>query len=609
LEKGKSSGMINKNLRLTIYIYVVFIAFLLAFFYSFRPLRLEEYLVILTFGLMAIFFEKQAIVLPSGEDLSLISPILLTVGITNGFFPVLCVLLVLTTFMVIDDYKRWYVGVFNSAQYAFSALAGLSAFGMAKGIIGNINIENVGEYLFYIIVYFLSNVFFISLYLMLREGRKAFGIIKTLFEYKSVLIYFIMMLIGVLMSTLIHDKGWIVIPILGIILWGIGSTFRHYYKMFDHFRSLSIRDELTGLYNHRYFQEQLLTITESKHICSLLLMDLDYFKQYNDMYGHPEGDKLLKHFSNLLTAELGHIGTVCRYGGEEFTVILDGIDSYEALEIAESFRKTVSSMHFYGMEHMPDQVISVSIGVSTFPSQAGNKDELIMLADQALYRVKYTSRNKAALYSSVMDDLRGDFRLGTNETEIIHKVETFLTIINSKDHYTFGHTERVMEYAVGLASKLGLSEEDLRNIRYSALLHDIGKVEVPSDILTKKSRLSNEEWQIIKMHVTWGEQIVQPIKELHGCLPIIRHHHERYDGTGYPDHLAGRDIPIGARIMTIVDSFDAMTSERPYQKSKSIEAAIEELRTCAGSQFDPDFVEPFIEVISELRPEFIGRGA
>ncbi|GAX91236.1 diguanylate cyclase [Effusibacillus lacus] len=371
--------------------------------------------------------------------------------------------------------------------------------------------------------------------------------------------------------------------------------------MYNHFRSLSIKDELTGLYNHRYFQEKLQELTAKGETLSLLLLDLDHFKIYNDMYGHPQGDKLLQELAKVISGNIPEQGTVYRYGGEEFAVLLPGTDSETALTVAESIRKAVSEHEFEGMKHMPAKRITVSIGVSTFPHMATSKENLLMLADEALYKIKYTSRNKVQLYTSVVDELKSHFDFGSREMELIQMIKTFLTIINSKDRYTYGHTERDMEYAEALARKIGLPEDEIKIIRYGALLHDIGKVEVPTEILNKKTKLTEQEWETMKMHVIWGEEIVKPIKELAPCLPIIRHHHERYDGKGYPDGLQGTAIPLAARILTIVDSFDAMTTNRPYQKTKTIPQAIEEIRRCSGTQFDPHLVEPFIEVIKEIR--------
>ncbi|WP_169332853.1 bifunctional diguanylate cyclase/phosphohydrolase [Effusibacillus pohliae] len=499
--------------------------------------------------------------------------------------------------------------LFNTSQVGLSAYMGLLAYEMAGGIVGNFHLDKSFTYLSFILVFFVTNVSLVSFYMTLRNESQLLENIARLLHKQSVLIYFTFVSFGILMTIVLQAEGLGGVILLSIILLFLSITYRHYYEMYDHFRFLSIKDELTGLYNHRYFQEKLNEMVAKGETVSLLLLDLDYFKIYNDMYGHPQGDKLLQEISKELVKEIPEHGVVCRYGGEEFAVLLPGTESEEALAIAESIRTRIAGHSFYGMEHMPKKRITVSVGVSTYPRMATSKENLIMLADEALYKVKYTSRNKVQLYSSLVDELKSHFQFGQAETELIQMIKTFLMIINSKDRYTFGHTERDMEYAEALARKIGLPEEEIKFIRYGALLHDIGKVEVPTEILNKKTRLTDEEWEIMKMHVIWGEEIVKPIRELAPCLPIIRHHHERYDGKGYPDGLAGTDIPLAARILTVVDSFDAMTTNRPYQKTKTIPEAIEELRRCSGTQFDPELVEPFIEVIKELRTVQMEQGA
>ncbi|MFC4767366.1 diguanylate cyclase [Effusibacillus consociatus] len=592
---------LNRKHVLCLYEVLCYTIFGILFYANFREITNKEWVAIVTLTGIATLFELRQIRLPSGERLSIVTPLLFTAGILYGIEPIFLIVLLMATIIIINRPKSWNLILFNSVQFGLSAFAALCAFQMAGGRIGFFDLQESNTYLSFAFVYFFTNVFLISFYMTIRSGAPIQETLRKLLEKQSVLIYCTMMTFGLLMTIVVEAEGMGGVILLSIILWFLGVTYRHYYEMYDHFRSLSIKDELTGLYNHRYFQEKLTEVIMDGDTVSLLLLDLDYFKIYNDMYGHPQGDKLLQEVSEVISKHIPDQGIFCRYGGEEFAVILPGQGGDEALAVAESIRLGVSEHNFDGIEHMPKQRITVSIGVSSYPDMASSKENLIILADEALYKVKYTSRNKVQLYSSVVDELNSHFQFGSEETELIQTIKTFLTIINSKDRYTYGHTERDMEYAEALARKIGLSEEEIKIIRYGALLHDIGKVEVPTDILNKKSRLTEEEWEIMKMHVIWGEEIVRPIRALAPCLPIIRHHHERYDGKGYPDGLTGANIPLSARILTIVDSFDAMTTNRPYQKTKTIPEAIDELRRCAGTQFDPELVEPFIEVIKKLR--------
>lgn len=591
----------NRKLVLNLFVGFCFIIFMLLFYYNFRTLGTEEWVAIVTLTGIAALFEVRPVVLLSGEHLSLIGPLLYTAGILFGYLPVLYMVLLLAVILIVQQPRKLSSHFFNSIQYGVSAYVAVKAYQIAGGQIGNFHLANAIPYLAFALTMFSLNVIFVSGFLTIRSGIPLTRIVPNLLERHALLMYFTLMAFGLFMSVILQSEGLAGVVFFSIILWLMGSIYRRYYEMVDHFRSLAIKDELTGLYNHRYFQEKLQEFINKGDTLSLLLLDLDFFKLYNDMYGHPEGDKLLHEIAQVINKRVPENGIFCRYGGEEFAVLLPGSSAEAALEIAETIRVAVSEHQFHGMDHMPKQRITVSIGVSTYPDMANSKENLMMLADEALYKVKYTSRNKVQLYSSVVDELKGSFHFGTEEMEIIQMIKTFLTIINSKDRYTYGHTERDMEYAEALARKMNLAEEDIKILRYGALLHDIGKVEVPTEVLNKKTKLTADEWETMKMHVIWGVQIVEPIHQLEPCLPIIRHHHERYDGKGYPDGLAGTDIPLSARILSVVDSFDAMTTNRPYQKTKSIPEAIEELRRCSGTQFDPELVEPFIEVIREMR--------
>lgn len=592
----------DRNVLLNMYLLGSYLLFGFLLFENFRVIRTDEWVEVVTFAGIAGLFKFRDILLPSGQTLSLFSTLLFTAGILYGELHVFYIVVLMAIIFAVNKPKSWNIILFNSVQLGLSAYVGIKAYKFGGGVIGSFHLANSGSYLAFVLAYFIINVLLISSFMSIQNKMQFKDAFMMLLDRESVIIYFTMMTLGLLMAIVLQAEGLTGVIIFSIVLSFLGITYRHYYEMYEHFRSLSIKDELTGLYNHRYFQEKLQELLTYEKQVSLLLMDLDYFKIYNDMYGHPQGDRLLKEVSKVISTNMPENGTFCRYGGEEFAILLPGIDSEDALHVAEIIRKEVAEYSFYGMEHMPRKNITVSIGVSTYPDMANNKETLIMLADEALYKVKYTSRNKVQLYSSVIDELKSSFQFGDAEMELIQTIKTLLTIINSKDRYTYGHTERDMEYAEALARKIGLPEEEIKYIRYGALLHDIGKVEVPTEILNKRTRLTQEEWEIMKMHVVWGEEIVRPIKELARCLPIIRHHHERFDGKGYPDGLASTDIPLPARILTVVDSFDAMTTNRPYQKTKSIAEAIEELRLCKGTQFDPDLVEPFVEVLKELRP-------
>lgn len=584
--------------------------FITLFFFYYTPIDLHTWVAIVIFTAAAVLFDLRPIVLPSGDNLSLVTPLLFTAGLLYGIFSIFMICTMMTLTLIIVNYKKWVAHIFNGVQFSIAGVVGLSLYALVENTNVHSFIINLPAFLSFAVGFFVTNILLLTSYLTLRDNKPIKMFLKILCDKKAVLIFFTMMALGLIMAVVVNYEGIFGLIVFCTIMWTLGVSYRNYYQMFDHFRSLSEKDELTKLYNHRYFQEQLQSMLKNKGRLALLIIDIDYFKIYNDTFGHPEGDKLLRNIADLLRRNIPSEGVACRYGGEEFTIILPDTGADQALVIAENIRKVIAETKFYGIKHMPSKRITVSIGVSTSPDMATKREELIMLADQALYKTKYSSRNKVQLYTSVIDELKGTYTFSSKaEDEVLQSLKTFLMIINSKDRYTYSHTERIMEYAECLANKIGLADEDVKRVRYGALLHDIGKVEVPSEILNKSTKLEDHEWETIKAHVLWGEQMVEPIKELKHCLPIIRHHHERYDGKGYPDQISGENIPLEARILTIADCFDAMTTNRPYQKAKTVNEAIEEIKRCAGTQFDPKLVDPFIEVITELKPNHVHSSA
>ena len=284
-----------------------------------------------------------------------------------------------------------------------------------------------------------------------------------------------------------------------------------------------------------------------------------------------------------------------RYGGEEFAVILEDTTERETLEIAERIRANVEETYFDGEENQPKGKITASIGISVFPDKAKDELELIKSADDALYRAKFFNKNRVETYTSILDDLKKN--IDDKDIELVTSIKTLISIINAKDRYTYSHVERVVIYSRLLADKLKLSEIDKSNLIYGAYMHDIGKINIPKEILVKRMKLEKEEWEELKQHPDNGVEIIKSVESLKDVIPLIKHHHERYDGKGYPNGLSGEEIPYLARVLTVVDSFDAMTSNRPYNRRKSYEEGIEELRKCSGAQFDPEIAKAFIEVI------------
>ena len=397
------------------------------------------------------------------------------------------------------------------------------------------------------------------------------------------------------------EDDLVLVGIFMLIAWILGYYVKLETEHIEELKNMVNRDGLTGVYNHRYFhdalREKIKDATDKNKPISLLYIDIDNFKYYNDLNGHQKGDEVLKAIGQLLSQSTRTMDIVARYGGEEFVVILPDADKQEGLMIAEKIRKTVESTYIIGQENQPTGNLTVSVGLATYPDNAKDDTELIKSADDALYRAKFFSKNRVEVYASVLDEIKKE--INESEVELVASIKTLISVINAKDRYTYGHSERLVMFSRIMADKLELSERGKKDLIYGAYMHDIGKINIPVDILNKKMPLTNEEWESLKQHPEHGAEILRNVESLQSIIPLIKHHHEKYDGTGYPSGLKGKEIPYLVRVLTVIDSFDAMTSNRPYNKHKTYEEAFAELRRCSGTQFDPDIVESFIEAVNE----------
>lgn len=371
---------------------------------------------------------------------------------------------------------------------------------------------------------------------------------------------------------------------------------------------LIVTDPVTGLFNRRYFEERLEEeLVRARHFdtCgSLLLINVDYFRDYNERLGLEGADELLRQIGELIRAQLRPFDLLGRLTGDEFAVFLLDTTAQEGMQLSENIRQAVAHHNF----HVPDLLrpVTVSVGLATYPTNATGKNDLIQAARRALSQAKRTSRNKVELYFGILEHLQPIVK--PDDQEAFNTIRTLITVINAKDSYTYGHTERVVRYAAQLGAGLGLSATELHYLLYGAFLHDIGKIEIGRELLNKSTPLTPEEWEVLKKHPVWGAEIVEAVPLLVPISPLILYHHERYDGRGYPGGLRGADIPLLARILTVVDSFDAMTTDRPYKKARDLEQAMEELQQCQGSQFDPDIVRVFINILPRIAEELpLGR--
>jgi diguanylate cyclase (GGDEF)-like protein len=371
----------------------------------------------------------------------------------------------------------------------------------------------------------------------------------------------------------------------------------HVTENYRQLQAAARTDALTGLLNHGAMRdrisEEIARADRDGTPLSLVILDLDDFKRVNDVRGHQAGDDLLRRVAALLRAELRPYDVVARYGGDEFVLLLPGSDATSAEAVAER----VSAAVLTGLEG------ACSLGVAEW--RAGlDVSELLEHADRALLVAKRTGKGRVAVanFDVEQEVARLHAQRGSPAA-----VEALAAAIEERDGYTSRHSVEVVHLARGVAMLLGLPATQVDRIGQAALLHDVGKLSVPPDILRRAGPLSAAEWQVIREHPAAGERILLRIPELAPIAPLVRHEHERWDGTGYPDGLRGTQIPIGSRIVLACDAYQAMIVARPYRPARSPAEAVAELRRGAGTQFDPDVVEALLDLLGHSPPQVPDR--
>jgi diguanylate cyclase (GGDEF)-like protein/putative nucleotidyltransferase with HDIG domain len=364
------------------------------------------------------------------------------------------------------------------------------------------------------------------------------------------------------------------------------------------------RDSVTGLYNHRAVHQRLDAEFElasrQESALSVIMMDLNNFKLFNDTYGHPMGDRVLKRVAYVLEMECRKFDILGRYGGDEFIAILPNTDTHLAMGVAQRLRNRMMREGFRpegsrgnGGHAIP---VTLSFGIATYPADSTNRYELLTIADANLYTAKLSEQDIIGTSETqrTSRELRAEGSFGV--------LDSMVTAVDNKDRYTRRHSEDVTEYSMWIAEELGLSEETMRIIRIGGLLHDVGKIGVPEEILRKPGKLTDEEYELMKNHPQLGALIVAGVPGMESIIDVVRSHHERWDGRGYPDKLAGDDIPLLGRLLAVADAFSAMTTSRPYRKGLEWDVALEEIRSNAGTHFDPAMADSFLKAANKRRP-------
>ena len=435
---------------------------------------------------------------------------------------------------------------------------------------------------------------------------------------------------------------------IGVVILGKESTnlntdlmqfFANYLAMYLHNAELMEQtnkyantDNLTSLYNHRGFQEvlsaEIQKADETKTPLSVVMLDVNNISKINRELGHAKGDEVIKLLAEKVKQNIRPSDSAGRYGGDEIAIIMPNTDTSEAKYLAEYITYCLSCCFV-------DDVgpVKVSVGISTYPECSRDQEKMLILAEQAMYisQARGYKEGMSAIVSSsdynFWDDVALDSfaeilakrhaQIGINfEEELIQKFNneqiksqnhlwematSLAGAIDAKDPYTKNHSTSVSRYSEALARAINLPEDEVERIKLGALLHDVGKIGIPESVLKKPDKLSDEEWQIMKQHPTIGaEKVLEPNEALRDLIPIVKYHHERIDGKGYPENLKGEDIPLAARIVSVADAYHALISDRPYRKGMTVEKACSILKEGAGVQWDAYLVRSFIAIAPSI---------
>ncbi|MFH1413431.1 MAG: diguanylate cyclase [Candidatus Omnitrophota bacterium] len=410
------------------------------------------------------------------------------------------------------------------------------------------------------------------------------------------------------------------VPLLSDLSSSISAASKKYLNKL---KNLTTRDDLTGVYNYHYLMERLSAeVYRAKRydaLFSVALIDIDYFKSINDNYGYQIGDILLVDFAHFIKRLLRKSDILARYSGEEFIILMPYADKLDSLYLANRLIAKISA-HTFRIKGMRIKV-KMSVGTATLSdnSWCNTHDKLLNAVDKALQRAKEGGGNVALAFSDLyrkkqfpaqkkntyeeIHTLKRKLKKLSNSVDqvVLESIYAFSKSLAARDDYTAEHAEDMVSLVLKLGNDLGLSKDMLDILEKGAMLHDIGKIGISDAILRKKSKLTPYEYRIIKTHSKIGAEIIRAIHFLKDVVPIVLHHHERWDGKGYPSGLKEREIPLLARIVSIADAYQALISDRPYRKAYSKKEAFKIIRDEANQFFDKDLVDILIRIESKSK--------
>jgi diguanylate cyclase (GGDEF)-like protein/putative nucleotidyltransferase with HDIG domain len=472
--------------------------------------------------------------------------------------------------------------VFNAAVY------GLAAFASAIPVFLLGDSGGLGMITFFAFAggaaYVIVNVVLVCGALAILSGQRFLPLTRENLGHSGPA-FVIMAFLAALAASL-----WTTDPRLLVLLAGPLFTLTLYQRTALSTRVATrdaLTDSLTGLGNHRSYQsrlrEALERAEETGGEVALCLVDVDEFKGCNDRYGHPVGDQILVELARLFV-EGGNVEAF-RFGGDEFALLLEQNEE-EAYRFVENLHDRIAETEF--AHHQP---VTITVGIASYPGYASNADELQQVADGALYWAKRHGKNRSCVYSPSVVRIYSPNELAeiAERQARLRAAENLIRIVDSKDTYTGEHSQAVARLVEAMARELDLDDETTEQLKLAGLLHDLGKIAIPDTLLKKPGCLEPDEQRLVRAHVQFGHSLLEGL----GIEPVdswVLHHHEHWDGSGYPDGLAGEEIPFGSRVILVADAYDAMTSNRTYRTASTATQALAEIRRRAGAQFDPGVV-------------------